>query len=121
MKYKSIILGLIIFVLVACNNKSNKRLNAINTDTMSCESALPSRFLTTKDTSNISKSKTVSYEGMVQIPVGKFMMGASDNEGRSDEYPQHRVKISSFWMDATEVTNAQFKKFVDATGYITTA
>ena len=48
-------------------------------------------------------------------------MGSSDKEGRPDEYPQHTVRVDSFYMDATEVTNAMFKKFVDATGYITTA
>lgn len=48
-------------------------------------------------------------------------MGASDKEGRPDEYPQHQVKVSGFWMDATEVTNAQFAEFVKATGYVTTA
>ena len=42
-------------------------------------------------------------------------------EARSDEFPKHTVEVSSFWMDQTEVTNAQFKKFVDETGYITTA
>ena len=40
---------------------------------------------------------------------------------RPDEYPKHKIEISSFWMDETEVTNAQFKEFTDATGYITTA
>lgn len=49
------------------------------------------------------------------------MMGAADGEGRPDEYPQHKVKLDGFWIDITEVTNAQFKKFIDATGYITTA
>jgi formylglycine-generating enzyme required for sulfatase activity len=49
------------------------------------------------------------------------MMGASDDEGRPDEYPQHKVKLDGFWMDITEVTNAQFKKFTVATGYVTTA
>lgn len=48
-------------------------------------------------------------------------MAASDKEGRQDEYPQHKVKVSGFWVDATEVTNAQFAEFVAATGYITTA
>ncbi|MFV8345857.1 formylglycine-generating enzyme family protein [Flavobacterium sp. ZB4P13] len=120
MKYKAVILGLLLFSLVACDKKSDKTSNATN-DSMSCESGLPSRFSATKDTIAINKSGKVSYEGMVQIPASEFMMGASDNEGRSDEYPQHRVKINSFWMDATEVTNAQFKKFVDATGYVTTA
>jgi sulfatase modifying factor 1 len=120
MKYKAVILGLLLFSLGACDKKSDKTSNATN-DAMSCESGLPSRFSATKDTIAINKSGKVSYEGMVQIPTSEFMMGASDNEGRSDEYPQHRVKINSFWMDATEVTNAQFKKFVDATGYVTTA
>src|SRR5688572_23758688 len=48
-------------------------------------------------------------------------MGAADKEGSPDEYPQHKVQVSDFWMDATEVTNAQFRKFVEATGYVTTA
>ena len=48
-------------------------------------------------------------------------MGSSTEEGRSDEFPRHAVKVDGFWMDATEVTNAEFQKFVEATGYITTA
>ena len=61
--------------------------------------------------------------GMVWIPNGEFMMGAieGDNQARRDEFPAHPVKVSGFWMDATEVTNAAFKRFVDATGYVTTA
>ncbi|MBD0378347.1 MAG: formylglycine-generating enzyme family protein, partial [Flavisolibacter sp.] len=55
------------------------------------------------------------------IEGGEYSMGCSNGEGRPDEYPQHQVKVNGFWMDATEVTNAQFKKFVEATGYITTA
>ena len=35
-----------------------------------------------------------------------------------DERPVHSVEISSFWMDETEVTNAEFKEFVDATDYL---
>lgn len=63
----------------------------------------------------------VSHEGMVWIPAGAFTMGAEDQEGRADEYPAHRVKVSGFWMDRHEVTNAQFRRFVEATGYVTTA
>ena len=55
------------------------------------------------------------------IEGGTFAMGATDQEGRPDEYPQHQVKVDGFWMDATEVTNAQFAEFVKATGYVTTA
>lgn len=59
--------------------------------------------------------------GMVWIPGGEFRMGADYAEAKKDEQPPHRVKIDGFWLDATPVTNRQFKEFVDATGYITTA
>jgi formylglycine-generating enzyme required for sulfatase activity len=59
---------------------------------------------------------------MVKIPSGSFLMGAeNDSMALPRETPVHEVKISSFYMDAHEVTNVQFKKFVDATGYITVA
>ncbi len=48
-------------------------------------------------------------------------MGADNDAGRADEYPKHRVHVNGYWMDATEVTNAQFRAFVEATGYLTTA
>ncbi|HMV47317.1 MAG TPA: formylglycine-generating enzyme family protein [Blastocatellia bacterium] len=61
--------------------------------------------------------------GMVWIPAGEFMMGASgkDEAARPDEHPAHKVRVDGFWMDETEVTNAQFAAFVKATGYLTTA
>ncbi len=58
---------------------------------------------------------------MVLVPGGSFMMGADNNQADKDEYPKHAVTVSAFWIDKTEVTNSEFKKFVDATGYITTA
>ena len=39
----------------------------------------------------------------------------------NDSQPVHRVYVDGFWMDATPVTNAQFEKFVKATGYVTIA
>ena len=39
----------------------------------------------------------------------------------NDARPVHRVAVDGFYMDATEVTNEQFAKFVAATGYITIA
>jgi len=59
--------------------------------------------------------------GMVWIPGGEFTMGTDDPESYEVERPAHRVKVDGFWMDATEVTNEQFKKFVDETHYVTTA
>ena len=48
-------------------------------------------------------------------------MGGRSDQAYADEFPQHQVKVSAFLMDETEVTNAQFKAFVEATGYVTTA
>ena len=45
---------------------------------------------------------------MVLIPEADFMMGADDELSRPDELPRHRVLLDPFWMDETEVTNAQF-------------
>jgi formylglycine-generating enzyme required for sulfatase activity len=59
--------------------------------------------------------------GMVWIPGGEFTMGTDSNLGRPDEKPPHRVRVDGFWMDETDVTNAQFRAFVEATSYVTTA
>ncbi|MBI1310307.1 SUMF1/EgtB/PvdO family nonheme iron enzyme [bacterium] len=56
---------------------------------------------------------------MVWIPGGAFAMGS--NDGFPDEQPIHQVELDGFWMDETEVTVAEFKRFVDATGYLTIA
>lgn len=119
MKSNVAIFGLLSFFFFACKNKQDEK-KVIN-ETMSCEASLPARFSVGKTSDTVNTSKIVSYEGMVKISGGEFLMGASDKKGRSDEYPQHKVIVKSFWMDATEVTNAQFEKFVKATGYITTA
>jgi hypothetical protein len=42
-------------------------------------------------------------------------------EGFGDAQPSHEVEVDGFWMDAAEMTNAQFRKFVEATGYVTVA
>ncbi len=68
-----------------------------------------------------SQAQTTSTEGMVWVPGGEFTMGTDSSLGWAEEGPAHRVKVDGFWMDATEVTNAQFRAFVDATGYVTTA
>ena len=49
---------------------------------------------------------------MVLIPAGEFLMG--DNNSNTDEKPEHTVYLNDFYMDKYEVTNAQYKKFVDA-------
>ncbi|HTU22012.1 MAG TPA: formylglycine-generating enzyme family protein [Gemmataceae bacterium] len=59
--------------------------------------------------------------GMIWVPGGEFTMGTDSDLGWPDEKPAHRVRVDGFWMDETEVTNAQFRRFVEATGYVTTA
>jgi sulfatase modifying factor 1 len=59
--------------------------------------------------------------GMVWIPGGEFSMGTDDSLGWADEKPAHRVRVNGFWMDETDVTNAQFRAFVEVTHYVTTA
>jgi formylglycine-generating enzyme required for sulfatase activity len=53
---------------------------------------------------------------MVYVPAGGFLMGAADNEPASeeDEKPQHTVYLDAFWIDRTSVTNAQYRKCVEA-------
>ncbi|MGD9644862.1 MAG: formylglycine-generating enzyme family protein [Pirellulales bacterium] len=58
---------------------------------------------------------------MVWIPPGEFTMGSDDPEARDGEGPPHQVRVDGFWIDETEVTNAQFAEFVKATNYVTTA
>ena len=50
---------------------------------------------------------------MVLIPAGDFQMG-SDDSAEHNEKPVHTVYVDAFYMDKYEVTNAQFKTFVDA-------
>jgi formylglycine-generating enzyme len=74
-------------------------------------------------TTSPTSAPTTAPAGMVWIPGGTFKMGAvpGDMLAREDEQPQRTVSVNGFWMDETEVTNAQFKAFVDATGYVTVA
>ena len=56
---------------------------------------------------------------MVWIPGGSFMMGS--NRHYPEEAPAHRVTVDGFWIDRTAVTNAEFARFVAATGHVTLA
>jgi formylglycine-generating enzyme required for sulfatase activity len=60
-------------------------------------------------------------DGMIFIKGGDFNFGTNSSLGWPDERPAHRVHVDDFWIDSCEVTNAQFREFVNATGYVTTA
>jgi formylglycine-generating enzyme required for sulfatase activity len=75
----------------------------------------------TTSTVNHDNAPANGIEGMVWIPGGTFVMGTDETDAYEHERPAHEVKVSGFWMDASEVTNEKFRQFVDATGYITVA
>ncbi|SHH22529.1 formylglycine-generating enzyme family protein [Flavobacterium defluvii] len=78
---------------------------------------------------NKKKPSGKAPEGMVWIPGGEFSMGSNVEDESlcslkgvtKDAAPIHRVYVDGYYMDETEVTNAEFEKFVKATGYITVA
>lgn len=88
------------------------------------------RPMTGNSTSNPAEAAAISIntapppgpapDGMVWVPGGTFRMGCEDCE-MPDATPVHLVTVDGFWMDKTPVTNAQFARFVKATGYKTIA
>ena len=59
--------------------------------------------------------------GMAWVPGGEFLMGSDSKLAQPNEKPAHKVRVKGFWMDQHHVTNAQFRAFVEATKYVTTA
>src|SRR5215217_5535990 len=66
-----------------------------------------------------SAPATEEHPGMAWIPGGTFQMGSDKHY--PEEAPVHRVTVDGFWMDLHPVTNAEFQRFVEATGHITFA
>ena len=60
------------------------------------------------------QARPADFQSMVQVPAGEFVMGRQG--GAEDEQPERRVTLDEFYIDRTEVTNAQFKAYCDATG-----
>lgn len=60
---------------------------------------------------------------MIKIPGGLYMIGTNHADGfeSDNEGPRLAVDIPTFWMDETTVTNAEFDKFIESTGYVTEA
>jgi sulfatase modifying factor 1 len=64
-------------------------------------------------------STAEAHPGTVFVAGGTFRMGSDKHY--PEEAPVHRVTVDAFWMDRTPVTNREFRKFVEATGYVTFA
>lgn len=72
-------------------------------------------------TSSPPPDATAGTKGMRWIAAGEFTMGSDDPHSMVNERPAHRVRVNGFWIDEHPVTNAEFARFVEATGYVTTA
>ena len=66
-----------------------------------------------------SSAERALFLDMVLMPGGKFRMGSDRHY--PEEAPAHDVSVDAFWIDRTPVTNRQFRKFVNETGYLTFA
>jgi formylglycine-generating enzyme len=71
------------------------------------------------DTMQKEVPSSLAPRGMAHIPGGVFRMGSDSHY--LEEAPSHLVKVDKFWIDWTPVTNREFRKFVNATGYVTFA
>ena len=89
MRFFSLLISISFILLVSCESRENRQVT------------------------------TEAPKGMVLIPAGTFTMGGRSDQAYQDEFPNHQVKVSAFLMDETEVTNAQFKEFIEATGLLT--
>ena len=67
----------------------------------------------------LAPAKRLADAKMEWIPGGAFLMGSNDHY--PEEAPAHRVTVGGFWMDRYTVTNTEFRRFVEATDYITLA
>jgi formylglycine-generating enzyme required for sulfatase activity len=66
----------------------------------------------------VTLTRSLDDAPMVYVPAGEFLMGATDADvkAQDDEKPQHTVYLDAFWIDRTEVTNAQFVRFLNTMG-----
>src|SRR5271165_2215282 len=83
--------------------------------------AMPNANASNPDKPSGSRVNRKAPPAMAWIPGGAFLMGTNDKESFPNERPAHLVQVQGFWMDEHDVTNAEFSKFVEATGYVTTA
>ena len=124
-KYRNCLYSLTyLFLLISCKSTINKETENFTC----CENSNSKYSSISKNIEDYELSETLNIDiltdtsnvKMAFIPEGVFIMGASDEKwALKREYPKHRVKISSFYMDIHEVTNAQFAAFVNSTGYKT--
>src|SRR5262249_53151878 len=86
--------------------------SAKNTAAANVVPAVPAE--TTKPAESVPRPKWSALVDTVVIPGGVFMMG--NDSGRGDEKPQHQVRLDGFRMSRFEITNRQYRAFLEDTG-----
>jgi len=64
-----------------------------------------------------NQKQNENYGEYVLVPAGEFLMGDNFNEGDASERPVHKVYLKAFYIGKYEVTNGEYKKFIDDGGY----
>jgi formylglycine-generating enzyme required for sulfatase activity len=66
----------------------------------------------------VTWTRSIDQAEMIHVPDGEFLMGSKDADPKvaADEKPAHTVYLDAFWIDRTEVTNAQYVQFLNALG-----
>jgi formylglycine-generating enzyme len=115
---KQIVILILLVIAAACSDTGKNARQQAQTADCCMPASQAARFASAELTTITGKDDAV----MILIPGGTFTMGARETEfARPDEFPNNEVTVSSFYMDAHPVTNAQFRKFIEETDYITTA
>ncbi|MFW6277120.1 MAG: formylglycine-generating enzyme family protein [Prolixibacteraceae bacterium] len=116
---KKSVLYVLIAVLFSCTGNKNQQEKAANlpNETPSSEQPKPEKFPAEKQKNN--EPVAVPAAEMVYFEGGTFMMGSEN--GLPNERPVHQVQVEPFHIDKTPVTVAQFRQFVNATGFKTEA
>jgi formylglycine-generating enzyme required for sulfatase activity len=67
----------------------------------------------------LAQGSAEAPEGMVLVPAGDFTMGSPEDDphAESDEMPQRKINLPAFYIDQFEVSNIDYKRFIEATGY----
>src|SRR6202011_3424226 len=105
------------FALLLCGLLGNASVFLVSSGTM----ASPNVTASNPDEPSGGQVRKKAPPGTGWIPEGTFLMGTNDKESLPNERPARLVQVQGFWMDEHDVTNAEFSKFVEATGYVTTA
>lgn len=103
----------------SCKNQEQEKTKTSAEKIERTEKSYHEKYL--EEIAEIEERDSVSTSGMLKIEGGEYLMGGNSQQARRDEFPQHKETIEIIWVDETEVTNAEFRKFVEETGYVTTA